>query len=247
MSRWKAAGLHSLISIVIAILVGSLIYFVWYPPPYFQIAGGSKLMLLIMGVDVVVGPVLTLAVFKSGKKGLRFDLTVIALLQIASFCYGASVIARARPVFVVGEVDRFVLVSANALDDKDLAEAKQSEFSTRSWTGPRLVGALPPARNSQGYAVAMSALGGKDIDRMPRFYVPYEQVSKTLLSRSHPLADAMQKSSQAAEFVQDFLRKYGGEVGDYRSLPLRGRFDSFTMVVSAGTGQPIAALPIDPW
>jgi hypothetical protein len=247
MSRWKAAGLHSLISIVIAVLVGSLIYFVWYPPPYFQIAGGSKLMLLIMGVDVVVGPVLTLAVFKSGKKGLRFDLSVIALLQIASFCYGASVIARARPVFVVGEVDRFVVVSANALDDKDLAEAKQSEFSTRSWTGPRLVGALPPTRDAQGYAVAMSALAGKDIDRMPKFYAPYEQVSKTLLSHSHPLADAMQKSSQAAEVVQDFLRKYGGEVGDYRSLPLRGRFDSFTMVVSASTGQPIAALPIDPW
>ncbi|HSN40827.1 MAG TPA: TfpX/TfpZ family type IV pilin accessory protein [Burkholderiales bacterium] len=247
MSRWKAAGLHSLISIVIATLVGSLIYFVWYPPPYFQIAGGSKLMLLIMGVDVVVGPVLTLAVFKSGKKGLRFDLTVIALLQAVSFSYGASVIARARPVFVVGEVDRFVVVSANALDDKDLAEAKQSEFSTRSWTGPRLVGAMPPALNAQGYAVAMSALAGKDIDRMPKFYVPYDQVSKTLLAHSHPLADAMQKSSQAGELVQDFLRKHGGEVGAYRSLPLRGRFDSFTMVVSASTGQPIAALPIDPW
>jgi hypothetical protein len=228
-------------------LVGSLIYFVWYPPPYFQIAGGNELMLLIMGVDVVVGPILTLAVFKSGKKGLRFDLTVIAVLQIASFCYGASVIARARPVFVVGEVDRFVVVSANALDDKDLAEAKQSEFSTRSWTGPHLVGALPPAHDARDYAVAMSALAGKDIDRMPKFYVPYEQVSKTLLAHSHPLADAMQKSSQAAKLVQDFLRKYGGEVGDYRSLPLRGRFDSFTMVVSASTGQPIAALPIDPW
>jgi len=247
MSRWKAAGLHSLISIVIALLVGSLIYFVWYPPPYFQIAGGSKLMLLIMGVDVVVGPILTLTVFKSGKKGLRFDLTVIALLQIASFCYGASVIARARPVFVVGEVDRFVVVAANALDDKDLAEAKQSEFSTRSWTGPRLVGAAPPKTGSEAMAASMSALAGKDIERMPKYYVPYEQVSKALLTRSHTLAETMKKSPLATDLVQGFLRKHGGSVDDYRSLPLRGRFESFTMVVAAKTGQPIAALPVDPW
>ena len=52
MSRWKAAGLHLLISLVVAILAGSLIYFVWYPPPYFQVAGGSTLMLVMMGVDV---------------------------------------------------------------------------------------------------------------------------------------------------------------------------------------------------
>ena len=61
MSRWKASGLHLLISVGVAILTGSLIYFVWYPPPYFDVAGGSTLMLVIMGVDIVIGPFLTLA------------------------------------------------------------------------------------------------------------------------------------------------------------------------------------------
>src|SRR4051812_42828203 len=119
MSRWKAAGLHLLISIAVGIVTGALIYFIWYPPPYFEVAGGSTLMLVIMGVDITIGPFLTLAVFKAGKKSLRFDLTVIALLQIAAFCYGIHAIALARPVFVVAEVDRYVLVTANQLDDAD--------------------------------------------------------------------------------------------------------------------------------
>jgi hypothetical protein len=247
MSRWKAAGLHLLISLVIAAITGSIIYFVWYPPPYFQIAGGSKLMLLIMGVDVVVGPFLTLAVFKSGKKGLRFDLTVIALLQVISFCYGASVIARARPVFVVGEIDRFVIVAANELDDGDLAQGSRDEFRTRSWTGPRLVGAKLPDKGRQSIALAMSALAGKDINRMPKYYVPYSEVAQSLLARSHALADAMDKTPAANALVRQFLRRHGGTADGFRSLPLRGRTDSFTMVVAASTGQPIAALPIDPW
>ena len=99
MSRWKAAGIHIGISLIIAAIVGSVIYFVWYPPPYFSVAGGSNLILLIMGVDVVVGPCLTLVVFRAGKRGLAFDLAVIAVLQVIAFCYGLAVITRCATGF----------------------------------------------------------------------------------------------------------------------------------------------------
>jgi len=247
MSRWKAAGIHLLISLIVAILVGSLIYFVWYPPPYFQVAGGSNLMLIIMGVDVVIGPFLTLAVFKAGKKGMHFDLIVIALLQIAAFGYGVHIIAAARPVFIVAEVDRFVVVTANALDDADLAAGSQPEFRRRSWFGPRLVGAEPPQQGSDAFDMAMSGLAGKDIDLFPKYYVPYSQVSEALLTRSRPLTDTMKKSAQDAHLVQQFLAGRNADAADYRSLPLHGRVADFTMVVSAKTRQPVTALAIDPW
>lgn len=244
MSRWRAAGLHLLLSLVVAALAGSLIYFVWYPPPYFQVAGGSKLMLLVMGVDVVIGPFLTLSVFKSGKKGLRFDLIVIALLQMTAFGYGLHVITAARPVFIVAEVDRFVVVAANQLDDADLAAGNQPEFRTRSWSGPRLVGSLLP---QDAYDLAMSALAGKDIERFPKYYVHYEQASEKLLAHSKPLLEFAKKSEHAAELVAQFLDAHGAHPADYRGLPLQGRVASFTMVVSATTGEPSTALAIDPW
>jgi len=247
MSRWKAAGLHLLISVIVATLVGSLIYFVWYPPPYFRIAGGSTLMPLIMGVDVIIGPFLTLAVFKAGKKGLKFDLTVIALLQIAAFCYGMHTIAVARPVFVVAETDRFVVVAANQLDDKDLADAKQAEFSTRSWTGPRLVGVRVPKQGADAIAMAMSGMAGKDVEKFPKYYLPYAQVADEVMAKAHPLASLVGKQPAKAGQIEGFVSRHGGDLQDYVYLPLQGRLEAFTMVLSTQTQQPVGALDIDPW
>lgn len=247
LSRWKAAGLHLLISVVIAALTGSLIYFVWYPPPYFQIAGGSTLMPLIMSVDVVIGPFLTLTVFKAGKKGLKFDLAVIAMLQIGAFCYGIHVIAGARPVFVVAEVDRFVVVAADEVDDKDLREAKQPQFSTRSWTGPQLVGVIVPKQGADVFGLAISASAGKDVDKFPKYYVPYAQVADGLMAHSHPLATLIKKQTAQASLIERFVAHSGESLADLAYLPLKGRLTSYTMVVSTKTHQPLAALAVDPW
>jgi len=247
MSRWKAAGLHLLISVVVGILTFLLIYLVWYPQPYFEVAGGSKLMLVIMGVDITIGPFLTLAVFKSGKKSLRFDLTVIAILQIAAFAYGIHAIALARPVFVVAEVDRYVLVAANQLDDEDLAAGKQPEFRSRSWTGPRLVGAIPPVHGQETFDMVMSALQGKDINRFPKYYVAYEEVASNLLKRSRSLEDIMSLSPRDKQLVENFLKRQGGVAADYPCLPLQGRLEGYTMIVSSTSQQPLTALPINPW
>jgi len=243
MSRWQAAGLHLLISLFVAALLGSLIYFIWYPQPYFDVAGGSTLLLVMAGVNITIGPFSTLAVFRSGKAGLRFDLMVIVLVQIAALGYGMEVIAEARPVFVVAETDRFVVVSANQLDDADLSAASAPEFRSRSWSGPRLVGAI----SLDTYESAMSAFAGKDIDRQPQYFVPYAQVTETLLAHSRPLNEIMAKSAKYTTLVQNFLSAQGTSAADYRVLPVQSRKSDYSMLVSAKTGQPLAALAIDPW
>lgn len=144
MSRWKAAAIHLSISAAIGLVSAALIFGLWYPPPYSHAAGADELVLLLLGVDVVLGPLLTLVVFKTGKKSLRFDLSVIALIQACAFVYGMSVVVRARPAFIVGEIDRFVLVTAKDLDRTDLAQGRKPEFRSVPWTGPRLVAAEMP-------------------------------------------------------------------------------------------------------
>ena len=116
MSRWKAAAIHLSISAAIGLVVGALLLLVWYPPPYFHAAGADQLVLLLVGVDLVLGPLLTLILFRSGKKGLKFDLAMIAVLQTTALVYGLSVVLQSRPVFLVSAVDRFVLVSASEID-----------------------------------------------------------------------------------------------------------------------------------
>lgn len=246
MSRWTAAGIHLSISFTIAALVGSLIYFVWYPPPYFSVAGGNKLILLIMGVDVVLGPVLTLAVFKAGKKGLKFDLAVIAVLQIAAFGYGLNVIAQARPVFIVLALNQFFSpVYANDLSDADLAAAAP-EFSRRSWTGPVLVGAVLPTDAKEKNDVVFAATKGKDIDKFPKYYVPYSQVAAAALTKAKPLSELAAKSPQNRSIIDAFL-KNGQNPDNFVYLPLHGRTSEFSMILSRSTQQPIGAVEIDPW
>ena len=92
MSRWRAAGIHLLISIAIAGAVLALMLGLWYGPTLFQAMGGAGLALILIGVDVVLGPALTLVVFRSGKRGLKFDLTAIALLQVVALLYGCYVV-----------------------------------------------------------------------------------------------------------------------------------------------------------
>jgi hypothetical protein len=247
MNRFQASGIHLAISLTIAALVGSLIYFVWYPHPYFQVAGGSNLILLIMGVDIVLGPLLTLVVYKAGKKGLRFDLACIAVLQMAAFLYGFSVIVKARPIFIVAVAGKFIPVYANELDDADLAQAKQPEFATRSWTGPRLVGAALPTDAKEKSDLMFSGLAGKDVEKFPKYYVPYAEVADAILARARPLAALAGKSAQTKLVIDSYTARRNLALDDLAYLPLHGRNNEYTMILSHTKKQPIDAIAVDPW
>src|SRR5436190_21384151 len=86
-NRWKASAIHLAISAAIGISVVVLMLALWYPQHYFAAMGGGTLIMLLIGVDVVIGPLITLIVFDPKKKNLRFDLAVIALLQLAALVY----------------------------------------------------------------------------------------------------------------------------------------------------------------
>ncbi len=100
-NRWQAFGLHILISLCLFLLLASIIYFWWYPGLLFQYDGGLEGIKLIAGVDFFIGPVLTLCVYKLGKKSLPFDLSLIAVLQAACLMGGMWTVWQTRPIAVV--------------------------------------------------------------------------------------------------------------------------------------------------
>jgi len=247
MSRWKAASIHASISVAIGLVVGALLLFVWYPPPYFRAAGADVLVLLLVGVDIVLGPLLTLVVFKSGKRGLRFDLACIALAQAIALAYGLSVVLRSRPVFVVAAVDRFVLVSASDLDAADLAEGSRPEFRSLSYTGPRTVGAILPKDYAERTRMAFNP-GGKDIDRLPRLYVDYPEVAPKLLSRARPVRELLDgRGAQERGALASALARIGRAADDVAWVPLVARKANLVMLLDPAAGTPLGAVAVDPW
>jgi hypothetical protein len=81
MTKLRAFAIHFGISFLIFIGLAYFVVAIWYPGFFFESDGGWEGMRIIVGVDLVLGPLLTLIVYKHGKPGLRFDLTLIGLVQ----------------------------------------------------------------------------------------------------------------------------------------------------------------------
>lgn len=247
MSRWKAASIHVSISVMIGLLVFALLSLVWFPTPYFDAAGGQHLILILLAVDLVLGPLLTLVLFKSGKKGMLFDLWTIGIVQSTALVFGMYVIAQARPVFIVAAIDRFNVVLAVELDSADLADGQKPEFRSLSWTGPKLVAARLPVAGKDRTALLMSGMKGKDIEKYPKFYVDYDDEARNLLARAKRLESLRKRRPQAAYQLDRWLDKHSRKDMDVAWIPVVARESSLTMLLDSKTGAVLGALPIDPW
>jgi hypothetical protein len=245
MTRWQAAGAHLAISAVVAIAVVALLLLVWYPGPLYEAAGGERLTFILVAIDIVVGPILTLLVFRAGKPGMKFDLAVIALLQVAFLAYGLHVISAARPAYVVFVVDRFVAVGANQLTDQRLAQATRPEYRKRPWTGPVWVGAVQPEDPTEADEVLSSFLAGNgDLERFPKAYVPYAEQAASAGRKAKPLGELRGKPAEAAEVERLRNAHPGDQVG---WLPLVARSRDMTAIVRRDSGEVLEIARVDPW
>ncbi len=229
MTRWKAAGLHLTISLLVGTIAFCLLYFVYYPQPFFVAAGADVLVLILLGVDIALGPLLTLAVFKSGKWGMKFDLAVIALLQLGALAYGSYVMWTSRPVFIVAAVDRIEMVFANDLEPEDLAKAERPEFRRLPLFGPVYVD-VRKAVGNETLELVDAAMAGKDIQRHPKYYIPWS---------AETVAKLKPREVSAKYLTQDQLAVINQVKINHQNtfvLPLQGRTDDFAAFLDNTTG-----------
>ena len=247
MTRWKAASIHLAISACIGLVVGTLLFGVWYPPPYFHAAGADELILLLIGVDLCIGPLLTLIVFKPSKRGLKFDLTLIGVAQSVALIYGLWVVLQSRPIFLVAAVDRFVLVAADEITDADLSQGQEARFRSRSWIGPRLVAVEMPQDPAERSDLAFSALGGRDAQNLPKYFRDYSQAGKSLLVNAKPLELLIRDKPQYRQMIAQWLTESGRAESSVVWVPIQAHKADQVMVLDATTAAPLKSFAIDPW
>ncbi len=102
--------IHLAISALLVITLAAAVHFVWYPSPYLEHDGARDILRIVIFVDVVLGPLLTLVLFRCGKKGVMRDVGIVAGLQLFAFVYGAGLIMLYRPAFLVYADDSFYAV-----------------------------------------------------------------------------------------------------------------------------------------
>lgn len=247
MSRIKAALIHLSICCLIALALWILMRLIWYPSVYFQALGGTGLVLLLVGVDVVMGPLLTLVIYKPGKKNLRFDLAVIALLQISALIYGAHVVYAARPVYLVFSVDRFEIITASDIDEAELAKARNPEFKELPIAGPRVIAATLPTDSEESQAILFSSLEtGQDVSHFPKFYVPFADKVADAIARAKPFDALGEKKHQVLSLVrQEGIAE--SALAGLAYLPVRGKRENATAIIDKKDGRVVSLLAVDPW
>lgn len=232
---------HMAASICIALLVLGLVYGLWYPSPLAKAVGVTHIFLMLLAIDVILGPILGFVVYKEVKKTLKFDLSVIILIQIAALVFGVYNIAQARPAWVIFNTDRFELIRNN---DLVLSEkAPQDEFAQVSWVGPQWAAVKVTndvqQKNEDLFA---EALGGLSIAQRPERYIDIDEEKATLRKRALPLSGLYQYNDK--QQVNTVLAKYP-QANHW--LPMKALSIDMVVLINKEKAEVIKIVDLRPW
>jgi len=247
MSRFQAATLHFFISLAVIATIITIMLTLWFPNAYFKLMGGKTLIYLIAGVDVFLGPLLTLVVFKAGKKSLKFDLACIAMLQVAAMSYGLYVMFEARPVFTVFNKNAFYIASVVDIVPSELAKGKKTEWRTASITGPRLVAATALDKKNKLETIFYDTESQMGVaQQYPRLYDDYANHVHDVIKAGKSLSALTEVSFENKQAVNKLLRDMNRPIVDFLFLPIRSATGGMSAIVDAKTGAFIKIIDVRP-
>lgn len=243
-SRAKASAVHFSVSLAVAFLSGILVFGLWYRWPYRVISGGQELFVLLMAVDIVLGPLLTFAVFDTakGKRHLARDLVVIVVLQLAALLYGLHTVYEVRPVALVFEVDRFRVITAYDVHRPELPQALE-QYRRLPLTGPWILGTRKVRDGQENTHALVLGFKGIDIGQRPLFWQPYELSKPDILKKARSVSVLMERYPARRSEIEAAMRSAGIHPEGAKFLPVVARLD--WVAILDKTGDVATYLPLD--
>ena len=236
----KAAAIHLCLSLLIVGALALVIFKVWYPMPLASATGVAVIFFMVFVVDLIVGPLLTLIVYKKNKKSLLFDLTVIVIIQIAALSYGIYSLSQARPVWLTFYNNRFELVRLNDIEDSYLENAAE-EYTHASFTGPNWVAAKPIGTFQRIEDLKFGNKLGAKIVHQPTLYYPIEQAYPNIKAKAYELSKL-----EAANNKTDIDKHITANPNAVGWLPLWGQQQHMVVLIDK-EGMPLSIVDLRPW
>ena len=244
--RIKPFFIHLLVSVVVATGLSALFAAYWYPLPYFFADGGWQGLRLVLAVDCVLGPVITLIIYnpKKSRRQLLADYGVVVTLQVVAFSLGTWTVFRQHTALVIFADSAFYTV--------DMATA-------RSLPGP-VADLIANADRFPVYAVvempddvdAAQELRREAISRhRPLYVVAADRLRPLETATAHHLAGGALTPSEVAhrlpaESIHRFLADHDGLPSSYWFIPLRSRYQNLLLAFHRGQPSPAGWLPFPP-
>lgn len=228
-TKLKAAAFHLAASGLLVSLYLAIVHFQWYPYPFFIIENTWEVIWLIIAIDLVLGPLLTLIVYRPNKPNLKFDLSAIILIQLSALSWGAWTTFDVRPAYVVFDNGRATIlnhkeVSRKAIEDPRLLQSNRA--------GPQLV-FLRPANSQEEFKEQMDlAFAGTDPIYQEKFYNAIDEHKETLLAQGIDIEKRMEEHPQLAASVKQYLQKNNRILTNVAFFLIRGRNENSIIILS---------------
>ena len=183
--------------------------------------GVGSIFMLVLVVDVVCGPLLTL-VLASPRKSRRerwLDFSLVGLIQLTALGYGLHSVWAARPVALVFEVDRLVVVTANQLQADALPSAPEG-LRRVPWIGQLKASTRPPRNSDEVVRGMEQGSAGISLAQQPDWWRPWSEGLEGMRRYAKPLSELMERRPEAKQYLQDAAQDTGRTVQELRYLPL---------------------------
>lgn len=242
----KAATVHFCITSLIAALVAWLVFYHWFPTPYHKLTKGVELLFLLVGVDIVCGPLLTWILYRPEKPRYQWhiDLVIIAIIQSSALAYGLHQLSALRPVQIAFELDRVRVVQW--MDIESPPEERPSRFSLNP---PEWIGVKQFERDDPLFLESLKkAIEGSHPAFQPGRWVSYESQKELIRSALRPIDYLLIKHPDQQEKINSILRSHNLNSVDVGYLPLVcDSVVDWIILIKKETAERIETIHIDGW
>jgi len=242
-TRVKAFLIHLIAGAGVATLLSALLAAYWYPLPYFFADGGWQGLRLVLAVDCVLGPVITLIIYnpKKSARQLLADYAVVITLQVVAFGLGTWTVFRQHTAMVVFADGTFYTVD---METARHLPPPASDLVTHADRFPVYAVVAMPEDPDEAQALRLDALRRQ----RPLYVVAADRLRPLDASTAHYLArGALDTEAMAhrlpAESMHRFLADHDGLPSSYWFIPLRSRYQDLLLAFRHGRPYPSGWLP----
>jgi hypothetical protein len=231
--RLKAFGLHLLASATVLTLILGALYLGWYHWPGWYLANATQVVLVLICVDVVIGPLLTFVIASPSKprRELARDIGIIATVQICALIYGSGSLWNGRPLYYGFSENVLQVVQAYDIEDEDAALGrKQNPSLAPHWYSlPRWVWAPVPDAPKGPNAPAIDGMF------LPKYFKPWGEAQTTLRRKLQRVDDWKFFTLAEKKILRQRMQTSGFAIDQPYTIPMTGRARPLLVVVDPAT------------
>lgn len=213
-----------------------LMFVFWYPGSLSIATGAANLFLMMLAIDVIVGPILGFIVYKKGKKTLKMDLIIIILIQVSALVYGLYSIEKGSAAYIVYNIDRFELVRKNDIASNDY-QHNENFGAYPSYVAVQ----YPDDRKLKEKVMFDEVFSGVSLSQRPEYYQGLSNVQSQIKHKLKPLQALA--NFNAPEQVEKVIKKYPNASG---YAPLKANHLDMTVLLD-DNAQVIKIVDLRPW